>query len=53
MTRDQAIKICRESVEGINRPTYCKNPPTFDPHEWVIDAVLKAYRRGLEDRSGS
>lgn len=49
MTREQLVKIAREVVEGINRPSYCDNPASFDPHEWVLEAMQRAYERGRAD----
>lgn len=48
MTREDLIKIARLVVEGINRPYYCKTPASFDPHEWVLDAMKAAYRAGQQ-----
>ncbi len=46
-TREDAVRLVRDSlatsdVEG--------NPATFDPPEWAIRAVQRAYERG--DRDG-
>jgi hypothetical protein len=43
------VKIAREAVAGVHRPDYCRNPATFDPHEWVLEALDRAYKRGLSD----
>jgi len=26
-----------------------RNPASYDPPEWVLDAMIRAYRRGLHD----
>ncbi len=49
ITREQLVKIAREAVGGINRPSYCQNPAAFDPHEWVLEAMQRAYDRGRAD----
>ncbi|HWU90535.1 MAG TPA: hypothetical protein VN253_24890 [Kofleriaceae bacterium] len=46
LTREDLVRLARQAVSGINRPTYCHNPPAFDPHEWVLDAMLLAFRAG-------
>lgn len=43
MDRQQAIDLCRECIKEL--PTsYSRevDPAQFDPHEWVIQAVIKA-----------
>ncbi len=47
-TREELVKIAREVVTGTNRPTYCKNPAAFDPHEWVLEAMQRVYELGVE-----
>jgi hypothetical protein len=49
VTRAQAIKLAQEAAAGDHRPSYNPEPATFEPHEWVVDAVLAAYRRGFVD----
>lgn len=49
MNREQLVRIARDAAAGINRPSYCKNPSTFDPHEWVLDAMLAAYKAGAAE----
>ena len=49
MQRDDLIKLAREAVAGPHRPSYCDSPATFDPHEWVLEAMLRAYNRGVRD----
>jgi hypothetical protein len=48
-TREDLVKIAREVVTGPNRPIYCENPAAFDPHEWVLEAMHRAYLRGQCD----
>ncbi len=49
MTREDLVKLAREAVAGAYRPSYCKNPAAFDPHEWVLEAMQRAYQRGHHD----
>jgi hypothetical protein len=49
LTREQMVKVAREAAAGIHRPSYCENPSTFDPHEWVLEAIAEAYRLGQCD----
>jgi hypothetical protein len=49
ITREQLVKIAREAAGGISRPSYCANPAAFDPHEWVIEAMQRAYEAGGRD----
>jgi len=46
ITREDLVKIARVVVTGPNRPSYCANPAAFDPHEWVLEAMQRAYERG-------
>ncbi len=48
-TREELVTIAREVVTGTNRPSYCANPAAFDPHEWVLEAMQRAYWRGRRD----
>jgi len=48
-TREDLVKLAREAAGGLHRPTYCANPAAFDPHEWVLDAMERAYKRGVSD----
>jgi hypothetical protein len=48
MTRDDMIKLAREAIAGPHRPRYCTDPATFEPHEWVIGAMLAACKLGYE-----
>ena len=49
MLREDLVKLAREAVAGPHRPSYCKNPAAFDPHEWVLEAMRAAYERGHLD----
>lgn len=49
-TREDLVRIVRDVVTGANRPNYCENPAAFDPHEWVLEAMQRAYERGLADK---
>lgn len=46
MTRDELISLARDVVAGSARPSYCTDPATFEPHEWVLEAMAVAYQRG-------
>lgn len=48
-TREDLVKLAREAAEGFHRPSYCENPASFDPHEWVLEAMQAAYKRGASD----
>lgn len=39
LTREQAIEIARESARA-RPPSYYSEP--FTPHDWVVDAVMRA-----------
>lgn len=49
LQREDLVKLAREAVGGPHRPSYCENPASFDPHEWVLEAMERAYRRGRID----
>lgn len=49
MLREDLIRLAREAVGGVHRPSYCDNPASFDPHEWVLEAMQRAYNRGRDD----
>lgn len=50
MTLEKLVKMAREVVENAAyRPTYCENPASFDPHDWVIEAMRRAYTQGRAD----
>lgn len=55
MNREDLIKLAREAARGPHRPSYCTNSATFEPHEWVLEAMQRAYNRGRDDgnRAGS
>jgi len=44
MTREQAITIAQEAAKQLPE-SYYQEP--FQPHEWVIEAILRAYRLGV------
>lgn len=46
ITREDLVRIARNVVTGPNRPNYCANPAAFDPDEWVLEAMERAYRVG-------
>ncbi len=45
LTADEILEIARNAAAG-DRPSYCPDPATFEPHSWVIAAIVEAYRRG-------
>lgn len=51
--RDDAVALCRATLQALavsNRPTYAsydEDVKTFDPHEWVVQALFQAYSKGL------
>lgn len=49
VTREELVKITRYVVVGVHRPPECDNPAAFDPPEWVLEAMQRAYRRGQCD----
>lgn len=51
-TREDLVRLAREAAGGIHRPSYCENPASFDPHEWVLEAMQRAYTNGLGHRAG-
>lgn len=59
MLREDLIKLAREAVAGSHRtladgstetrlPAH-RDPASFDPPEWVIEAMQRAYNRGRDD----
>lgn len=40
MTREQAKEIAREAIRRKPQSYYVE---PFEPHEWVVDAILEAY----------
>lgn len=53
MKREDLIKLAREAAGGPHRPGYCDDPATFEPHEWVLEAMQRAYNRGRDDGAGA
>lgn len=49
MQREDLIRLAREAAAGPHRPSYCEDPATFEPHEWVLEAMERAYNRGVRD----
>lgn len=50
LTREDSIKLVRAVVEKTTDVhDYHGIPAKFDPHEWVIEAVQRAYTRGVRD----
>jgi selenocysteine lyase/cysteine desulfurase len=47
-TREDLVTLAREATAGVHRPSYCENPASFDPHEWVLEAMQRAYERAYE-----
>jgi len=49
-TREDLIKLARETVERTTDVhEYHGIPAKFDPHEWVLEAMQRAYDRGIRD----
>jgi len=65
MNREDYIKLARCAVAGVHRPedecsttdrdcpAAVRNPASFDPPEWVIEAMQAAYNRGARDAHGA
>lgn len=49
MKREDLIKLAREAAGGPSKPSYCDDPATFEPHEWVLDAMRLAYAQGRRE----
>ena len=50
MTREDLIKMARATVERTTDVhEYHGIPASFDPHEWVLEAMQSAYNRGVRD----
>jgi hypothetical protein len=47
MMRDELVRLARLAAAGAHRPSYCDDPASFDPHEWVLEAMQRAYEEGL------
>ena len=48
MTYDEATAIAIE-LAAEYKPSYFTNIEDFEPHEWVIAAILRAYEKGFDD----
>jgi hypothetical protein len=49
-TREDLVRIARDVVATTHdKHDYFGNPVAFDPHEWVLEAMDRAYRRGRHD----
>lgn len=56
MPREELIKLAREIVDRTTDVhEYHGIPASFEPHDWVLEAMQAAYLRGVSDgnRSGS
>lgn len=50
ITREDLVRIVRETVERTTDVhEYHGVPAKFDPHEWVLEAMQRAYERGRSD----
>lgn len=50
MTREDLVKMARATVERTTDVhEYHGIPASFDPHDWVLEAMEAAYRRGRSD----
>jgi len=50
MRREDLVKLAREVVERTTDVhEYHGIPASFDPHEWVLEAMQAAYLRGVRD----
>lgn len=47
--REQFVKIARESLERADPTSHDANPATYDPPEFVLEAMQRAYSKGFED----
>lgn len=43
--REDLVRIVRDTIST----SECDNPITFDPPEWAIRAMQRAYERGVRD----
>lgn len=49
-TREDLVRIARDVVaRTMDKHEYHGNPVTFDPHDWVLEAMRAAYERGQRD----
>ena len=46
LTREQAIDIAREVAKHMPKDYVPEDVSLFQPHEWVIEAILRANARG-------
>lgn len=51
MTREDLVRIARTAVAGIHRPADLENPVTYDPDEWVLEALAAAWKAGAAERA--
>lgn len=45
MNREQAIEIARKHAKAKPQSYYAE---PFQPHEWVIDAIIEAAKNGVQ-----
>lgn len=45
ITREDLVRIVRDTIST----SECDNPSTFDPEEWMLRAMQRAYERGRTD----
>lgn len=53
LQREDLVKLAREVVASIHRPSYCDDPATFRPHGWVLESMQLAYARGRADEAAA
>lgn len=49
LTREDLVRIVRDTIST----SECDNPITFDPPEWVLRAVRRAYELGASDTAAA
>jgi uncharacterized UBP type Zn finger protein len=49
VTREEAIKLARQMAKKHPENYIPWDIENFEPHEWVIQAILDAYELGYED----
>lgn len=47
ITREDMVRLARAAAGGIHRPVDCECPASYDPPEWVLEAMQLAFRVGL------
>lgn len=47
--REDLVRIARTAVAGIHRPADLENPVTYDPDEWVLEALAAAWKAGAAE----